>query len=135
MRLSLASAMLALFGAVSVAPTASADDYGVAYLGLRGSYLLTEDGSTTGSINFDYNEKYATNGYGAALYMGWVLDDSFRLELETGYRNADLDKVTIVNGLAPYSPGDVQKVGGAAQVAIHRPEVAASDPLRKAAFH
>jgi opacity protein-like surface antigen len=118
MRLMLAPALLALLGTVSLAPTAAADGYGVAYLGLRGSYIITEDASTTGSIDFDYDQQYADNGYGVALYMGWVVDDSFRLELETGYRNADLDKVTITrDDTLTYTPLPyVQTVGGAAQV-------------------
>jgi opacity protein-like surface antigen len=118
MRLSLASAMLTLFGAVSFVPAAAAsDEYGVAYLGLRGSYLLTEGGSTKGSIDFDYNEKYAPTGYGVALYLGWVLNDSLRLELETGYRNADLDKVKITrDDTFTYSVGETVPVGGAVQV-------------------
>jgi OOP family OmpA-OmpF porin len=126
MRLSLAPAMLAVFGAVAFAPAAAAGEYGsIAYLGLRGSFVITENGETKGLI-YDYNQKYA-DGFGAALYMGWVLDENFRLEIEGGFRSADIDEVTIVRDDTlpplppalpppPYTPGDVVDAGGDAQV-------------------
>jgi len=115
MRLSLAPAMLAVLGAVSFAPAAAAGEYGVAYFGLRGSFVITESGETQGLL-YDYNEEYA-DGFAAALYMGWVLDESFRLEIEGGYRSADIDEVTIVrDDTLAYSPGDVVDAGGDAQV-------------------
>src|SRR5262245_23237311 len=95
MRLSLASAMLAVLGASFIAAPASADVYGVAYYGMRGSYVWTDEGTTHGSLFFDYNEEYE-EGFAGAVYIGWILDDSFRLEIEGGYRSADLDRVVIV---------------------------------------
>lgn len=116
MRLSLASATLAVLGASFIATPASADVYGVAYYGLRGSYVWTDEGSTHGSMLFDYNEEYS-EGFGAAVYIGWILDDNFRLEMEGGYRSADLDRVVIVrDDLLFTTPGDVVGVGGDAQV-------------------
>lgn len=116
MRLSLAPATLAVLGASLIATPASADVYGVAYYGLRGSYVWTDKASTHGSMFFDYNEEYA-EGFGAALYIGWILDDNFRLEIEGGYRSADLDQVTIARDdffLIP--PGTIVGAGGDAQV-------------------
>lgn len=124
MRLSLVPATLAVLGAISFAPAAAAE-YGVAYFGLRGSFVITESGSTQG-LMYDYNEEYA-DGFAAAVYMGWVLDESFRLEIEGAYRSADIDEVTIVRDDTlpplppalpppPYTPGDVVDAGGDAQV-------------------
>lgn len=114
MRLSLASAAFAALGALSSA-AASADEYGVAYFGLRGSLAFTESGSTVGSVNLDYNEEYE-EGFGAALVIGWVLSENLRMEIEGGYRSADLDTVTIVrDDTLVTAPGDVIDVGGDAQ--------------------
>lgn len=115
MRLSLASAAVAAIGALSSACAASADEYGVAYFGLRGSLAFTESGSTTSSVSFDYNEEYA-EGFGAALVIGWVVDENFRMEIEGGFRSADLKEVTIVRDDTLVTlPGDVIDVGGDAQ--------------------
>jgi opacity protein-like surface antigen len=120
MRLSFAPAMLVVLGAASLASVAAATaaaEYGIAYLGLRGSYIATESASTAGSVQFDYNEEYATDGFGAAVYMGWVLNESLRLEIEGGYRSADLDEVTIIrDDTLTYAVGEVVDVGGDAQV-------------------
>ena len=118
MRLSFAPAILAVLGAATFASAAIAADYGVAYLGLRGSYVTTTSGETTGSTDVDYDEEYATDEFAVAAYMGWVLDENFRLEAEGGYRSADLDSVTIMRddvGIN-YSPGDHIDVGGDVQV-------------------
>jgi OmpA-OmpF porin, OOP family len=116
MRLSLASAMLAMCGLVAFAPCVSAGNVDPAYLGLRGSLVFSDTGDTRGSGDFDYDEDYAS-GYAAALFMGWVLDDDFRLELEGGYHSADLDAVTIIrDGSATYTAGDIVETGGGARV-------------------
>jgi OmpA-OmpF porin, OOP family len=116
MRLSFAPAVLVVLGAASLASVAAAAEYG-AYLGLRGSYIATEGASTAGSIDFDYNEEYASDGFGAAAYIGWVLNDSLRLEMEGGYRSVDLDTVTIIrDDTLTYAVGEVVDVGGDAQV-------------------
>jgi len=115
MRLSLAFAAVAAIGALSSACAANADEYGVAYFGLRGSLAFTESGSTVGSVDIDYNEDYE-EGFGAALVIGWVLDESLRMEIEGGYRSADLDTITIVrDDSLVTAPGDVIDVGGDAQ--------------------
>lgn len=120
MRLSLLAATLSIAasGLTATAASAASDGFGVAYYGLRGSYVWTDSASTHGSMFFDYNEEYA-EGFALALYLGWVLDDNFRLEVEGGFRSADLDQVTIVrdDNLPPFvTPGQVVGVGGDAQV-------------------
>jgi opacity protein-like surface antigen len=65
----------------------------IGYIGLRGSLIQSDDGDTT-SGSIDYNESYE-DGYGAAAFLGWVLDDSFRIEIEAGYRSADVESVHI----------------------------------------
>lgn len=118
MRLTLAPAMLAAVATAAFAPAAFAsDEYGIAYLGLRGSYVVTDAGSTQGSVNLDFNEEYA-DGFGAGIFMGWVLDDNFRFEVEGTFRSADLEEVTVVRdgNLPPFTtPGQVVDVGGDAQ--------------------
>ena len=120
MRLLSAPAMLAVVGSVLFAGPAMAAGRDAVYLGLRGSYVATESASTVGSTGFDYNEDYAPNGFGVAMYIGWVLDKDFRLELEGGYRGADLDDVTIRRDAAPvtYVPGTVVDAGGDAQAGM-----------------
>ena len=116
MRLSLAPAVLAVAGLFAAGSALAASAYGIAYLGLRGSYNFTDDGSTTSTGTYDFDESY-DDGYSAAIYMGWVLDDNFRLEFEGGYGTADLDQVQITRaGAAPYAVGDTFDVGGRAQM-------------------
>lgn len=117
MRFALTPAALAVIGAVAFAAPAAAE-YDIAYLGLRGSYVQTDGGSTQGSVFFDYDEEYA-DGFAVGVFMGWVLDENFRLEIEGTYRSADLDNVTIVRDDS-FDPlvtiaGDVIDVGGDAQ--------------------
>jgi len=114
MRFALTPAALAVIGAVAFAAPAAAE-YDVAYLGLRGSYVQTDGGSTQGSVNFDYDEEYA-DGFAAGIFMGWVVDENFRLEIEGTYRSADLDNVTMVrDDLLLIPAGTVVDVGGDAQ--------------------
>lgn len=116
MRSTFAPAALGLAAALAFAPPAAAE-YDVAYMGLRGSYVITDVGSTQGSIFFDFNEEYA-DGFGAGFFMGWVLDSNFRLEIEGTYRSADLEEVTIVrDDLYAVPAGTVVDVGGDAQTA------------------
>ncbi len=119
MRFSFAPATLFIAGALACGTAFAASEYGVAYMGLRGSYVWTDDGSTTGDGAYDYNESYDDTGYGVAAYMGWVLDDSFRLEIEGGYRSAAIDEVTIVrddSGLGFYVPGQTTPADGHADL-------------------
>ncbi len=114
MRSTFAPAALGLAAALAFAPSAAAE-YDVAYMGLRGSYVITDVGSTQGSIFFDFNEEYA-DGFGAGFFMGWVLDSNFRLEIEGTFRSADLEEVTIVrDDLTAVPAGTVVDVGGDAQ--------------------
>lgn len=116
MRLSIAPAAFGIAAALAFAPPAAAE-YDIAYLGLRGSYVVTDVGSTQGSVFFDYNEEYA-DGFGAGIFIGWVLDSNFRFEIEGTFRSADLDEVTMVRDDFPYTTaGDVVDVGGDAQTA------------------
>lgn len=114
MRSTFAPAALGLAAALAFAPSAAAE-YDVAYMGLRGSYVITDVGSTQGSLFFDFNEEYA-DGFGAGFFMGWVLDSNFRLEIEGTFRSADLEEVTIVrDDLTAVPAGTVVDVGGDAQ--------------------
>lgn len=116
MRLSLTPAVLAVAGLFAAGSALAASAYGVAYMGLRGSYTFSDDGSTTSTGTYDFDESY-NDGYSGALYFGWVLDDSFRLEFEGGYGTADLDQVQITRaGGAPYAVGNTLDVGGRAQM-------------------
>ncbi|MBP6014986.1 MAG: porin family protein [Alphaproteobacteria bacterium] len=117
MRFSFAPATLFIAGALACGTAFAAGEYGVAYMGLRGSYVWTEDAGTTGNGLYDYDQTHE-NGYGAALFMGWVLDESFRMEIEGGYRHADLDQVTIVRADlgAANAIGDVIDAGGHADL-------------------
>jgi len=118
MRSALTPAALAVIGAVAFAAPAAAE-YDIAYMGLRGSYVMTEDSSTTGSLFFDYDHEYEDNGFGVGVFMGWILDENFRLEVEGTYRSADLKQVTITRDDF-FDPlvtinGDTIVVGGDAQ--------------------
>jgi opacity protein-like surface antigen len=89
------TALAAVIGAVAFAQPAAAE-YDIAYLGLRGSFVMTDSGSTKGSMFFDYDEEYEDDGYGVGIFMGWVVNDNFRFEVEGTYRYANLDTVTMV---------------------------------------
>jgi OOP family OmpA-OmpF porin len=106
----------AVFAVTAFATTAEAGGSSVAYFGLRGSFVETGDDNTT-SASIDYSQSY-NDGFAAAVFMGWVLDQNFRLELEAGYRNADLNTVHVTKD--DFSdPADVPgsaAVGGSAQV-------------------
>jgi opacity protein-like surface antigen len=116
MRFTLLPAALAVCGAAITQTATAGNAHGVAYIGLRGSYVVTDDGSTTGTALFSYNQSY-DGGYATAAYIGWALHDALRLELEGGFRSADIDTVTIVTGdpLLVYLPGDTVDVGADAQ--------------------
>lgn len=116
MRSTFTVAALAVIGATAFAAPAAAE-YDIAYLGLRGGYVITDQGATQGSVNFDYDEEYA-DGFAVGVFMGWILDENFRIEVEGTYRSADLEEVTMVRDdfFAPLNTeGDVIPVGGDAQ--------------------
>lgn len=117
MRSALTARALAVAGAAAfTVPVAAEPD--IAYLGLRGSYVATEDGSTTGSLFFDFDEEY-DGGFAAGVFAGWILDESFRFEIEGTFRHADLKRVVILRDdfFAPLVTiaGDAIAVGGDAQ--------------------
>lgn len=122
MRLSLTSAAVALSALAASSVPASAGNYGVAYLGMRGSYILTDDGSTIGGpgavlYTFNYDQTYE-NGYGTSAFLGWTITDGLRLELEGGFRSADLDTATVVAGDGvTYFGGEVVDIGSDVQMA------------------
>ena len=130
MRLITASvAMLALGGALATNTASAGNAYGVAYVGLRSSYVWTDDGETRSNPAtglYDYDETYE-DGYAAGVEIGWVIANDFRLGLEGEFRHADLSGVTIVrdDSLAPVLPllppppypvGTVVNAGGDAQI-------------------
>jgi|CXWL01.1.fsa_nt_gi opacity protein-like surface antigen len=118
MRFALAPAALALGSIAVIGTAAAASVYGTAYIGLRGSYVITDDGSTTGTSGFSYTQSY-DSGYATAAYLGWTLTDGIRFEAEGGFRSADIDKVRVVTGdaLLVYLPGDTVDVGADVQAA------------------
>lgn len=116
MRFALAPAALA-FGSMAVIGTAAAASiYGTAYIGLRGSYVMTDDGSTTGTSGFSYTQSY-DSGYASAAYLGWVLTDGIRFEAEGGFRSADIDQVHVITAGGLYLGGETIDVGTDVQAA------------------
>lgn len=103
MRLLSTAAAFAVAGAILASTPASAGGYGVAYFGLRGSYVVTDSADST-STPIEFDQTYES-GFGASVFTGWVLDKNFRLELEAGYHSADLDSVHITKNLTV--PGTV----------------------------
>ena len=117
MRFTLAPAALALCSVAAIGTATAASIYGTAYIGLRGSYVFTDDGSTSGTSGFNYTQSY-DDGYAAAAYLGWVLTDGIRFELEGGFRSADIDKVHVVTGDGfSYFGGEIVDVGADVQAA------------------
>lgn len=114
MRLSVAPAALALAASLAFAPTAAAE-YDIAYLGLRGTYVFVDDTSSSGTGFLDYDAQH-DDGYGGGVFIGWVLDDNFRLEAEGMYRSWNLGPVTIVRDDStplPFTlPGEVYNPTG-----------------------
>ncbi len=118
MRFTLATAALALCGLASIeTATAAGSTYGTAYVGLRGSYMMTDDGSTSGNTGFTYTQSY-DDGYAAAIYMGWTLVHGLRFEAEGGFRSADIENVNVVTGDGIiYLGGETVDVGADVQAA------------------
>jgi opacity protein-like surface antigen len=116
MRLSVVPAIVLGSSLLSIGSAAAAGNYATAYLGLRGSYVFTDDGSTQATNLFNYNEGYE-DGYAASAYISWVVASNMRLELEGGFRSADLDEVTMVNNTTNYVAGQVVDVGADVQAA------------------
>jgi opacity protein-like surface antigen len=116
MRLRFAPAALAVCGVLAIGSAAASSNFGSAYLGLRGSYVFTDDGSTLGNAGADYDEAYE-GGYATAVYLGWTVSENIRFEVEGGYSSADIDSITVVNNTLNYLAGDVVDVGSDVQVA------------------
>jgi opacity protein-like surface antigen len=89
---------------------------GIGYLGLRGSYVHAEDEGAT-STSIDANSNFA-DGWGVSGFIGFVIDEALRAELEAGYRTNDIERVTITrNTLMPLSVGTIIPVDGEASTA------------------
>ena len=129
MRFQLSPAVLALSGVLAIGPAAAGSIYGAGYVGLRGSFVMTDDGETRSVPTagaYDYNESY-DDGYAAGVEMGWTVGEAFRVSIEGEYRHADLGSVTIVRDDTPapvlpalppppYPIGTVVDAGGDAEI-------------------
>jgi opacity protein-like surface antigen len=119
MRDSFGPTLLVFAAATALAPQARAGDE-IAYLGLRGSYVVAEESQARSEPPaglLDYDAEF-DNGFGAGLFMGWVMDENFRFEIEGMYRNTNFDTATVVreDSGVPYAlPGDVISIGGDVQ--------------------
>ncbi len=118
MRFRLEPAALAFCALATIGSAAAASSvYGTAYVGLRGSYMMTDDASTTGSSGFSYTQSYA-DGYAVAAYLGWTLTEGIRFEVEGGFRSADIESVTVITGDGIiYLGGETVAVGSDVQAA------------------
>lgn len=97
-------------GLAAAAP-AFANNLGIGYLGLRGSYVNAEDQNTT-SAPIDDNRSFK-DGWGVTGFMGFVIDESLRGEIEAGYRTNSLDETRVTrNLLLPASQGSTFATGG-----------------------
>lgn len=129
MRITLTAAAIAIGGALATGAASAGNIYGAAYVGLRGSYVWTDDGETRSDplvALYDYDETYE-GGYAVGIEMGWTLSDAFRIAIEGEFRHADIDSVTIVRDDTappvlpllpppPYPVGTVVDAGGDAQI-------------------
>jgi OmpA-OmpF porin, OOP family len=125
----LSIAAAALGGALAVPPALAGNIYGAGYVGLRGSFVWTDDGQTRSNPAlgaYDYDETY-DDGFAVGVEMGWVLGNSFRLGIEGEFRHADINDVTIRRDDTPipilpalppppYPVGTVVDAGGDAQI-------------------
>jgi opacity protein-like surface antigen len=80
-------------GFAAAAPV-MANGYGIGYLGLRGSYV-TADNQVTTSAPIDDERSFA-DGWGLTGFMGFIIDESLRGEIEAGYRINNLDNVEVL---------------------------------------
>lgn len=120
MRLALTTAALALGSALAGTALAAPANQS-AYIGLRGSYVIADDGQTRSDPNFaayDYDQHYEP-GYAAGISMGWYLPANLRFEIAGDYRQADLSRVIIRRDdtvAALYTPGEVRPVDGHSEI-------------------
>jgi opacity protein-like surface antigen len=90
---------------------AFAGSFGIGYLGLRGSYVTAEDQATTSSVIDD--QRTFKDGWGVTGFMGFVIDEALRGEIEAGYRINNIEKVRVDrNALLPASAGNEFNVDG-----------------------
>jgi hypothetical protein len=71
--------IITALGLAAAAP-AVAGSFGISYLGLRGSYVQAED-QASGSLNIDDSRTFS-DGWGASGFMGFVIDDALRGDLD-----------------------------------------------------
>jgi opacity protein-like surface antigen len=102
---------------LTYAAGALAGSYGIGYVGLRGSYVNAED-QATASLNVDDRRAFK-NGWGATGFMGFIIDDALRAEVEAGYRINSLDETYVArNALLPASTGSTFITGGQVDMGI-----------------
>jgi OOP family OmpA-OmpF porin len=106
-------AATAVIAAAALTTPAEAGD--VDYLGLRGSLVQTDDGGSN-SASIDYSQTYDDTGFAGGVFMGWVIDPNFRLEVSADYRSNDLDSVHIIrNDFDGSTEGNTYGAGGHAR--------------------
>jgi opacity protein-like surface antigen len=104
----LRSGLLACGIAVSLSSIALAD---MAYLGLRGSYVMAEDAGST-SIFIDDTRRF-DDGWAVAGVVGFVLDQNMRIELEGGHRSNTISDVFLIrNDIDPPTEGAAYTADG-----------------------
>jgi opacity protein-like surface antigen len=102
--------LVTVLGLAAAAPV-WAGATGIGYLGLRGSYVSSENQTAT-SADIDVDGKF-DNGFGVSGFYGFVIDQSLRGEVEAGYRINDIETITVLrNDLMPASVGTVIPVDG-----------------------
>ena len=95
--------------ALSFAGGASAADRHGWYFGLEAGWVHVNDTKLT---NWGYNDIQFANRWGTMGTVGFAFDGNWRLELEAGYRNNDVDRV-IGGQLRPLSVrGDLSEYTG-----------------------
>ena len=69
----------------------------IGYLGLRGSYVSAENQGTTSTLLDD--DRSFSNGWGASGFVGFIVDDALRAEIEGGYRINTIDSAKIIRNV------------------------------------
>jgi opacity protein-like surface antigen len=102
--------VITALGLLAASP-ALANPLGIGYVGLRGSYVQADDQSTA-SVSLDDSRTFR-DGWGVTGFMGFVIDDALRGEIEAGYRINELETVSVIrNDLFPASEGSSFPVDG-----------------------
>jgi opacity protein-like surface antigen len=103
--------------ALAAAVPAWAGSLGIGYLGLRGSYVSAEDQATASPMIDDHRE--FKDGWGVTGFMGFVIDEALRGEIEAGYRINNIETVRVDrNLLLPASQGSVFAADGQVDMSL-----------------